>query len=242
MKFLRHFTGQPFVIATGFAALVHSTWALGTLFSGVQPEGWHLVGWLIPALLIAFALDVGQIATSNEIRKHGLTVGRGVTFFVFAVATYYLQWLYIAHHMPALDIAAGVSATAKATAISMRDAALWVIPALLPLSTLLYTFSGEHERDEKPMQASQINIESPIVGLSNVQQNLTPALPENVIAKSRVEQSGGGFIATYGEWRKEYPAEASAYRGLAGYIARMANQGEPVIESVEVSQNGHHQD
>ena len=143
-EFFRHAMGQPFVFATGLAALVHSTWALGTLFSGQQPEGWHLLGWLIPALLIAFALDVGQIATSSEIREHGLTIGRGVTFFVFAMATYYLQWLYIAHHMPALEIAAGVSATAKATAVYMRDAALWIIPGFLPLATVLYTFSGKH--------------------------------------------------------------------------------------------------
>jgi len=151
----KHIVGQPFVFATVLAALVHSTWALGTLFSGQQPEGWHLVGWLIPALLIAFALDIGQIVTSWEIREHGLTVGRGVTFFVFAAATYYLQWLYIAHHMPALDIAAGVSATAKGTAIYMRDAALWIIPSFLPLSTVLYTFSGKTsptapKMEEKP--------------------------------------------------------------------------------------------
>jgi hypothetical protein len=112
---------------------------------------------LIPALLIAFALDVGQIVTSWEIREHGLSLGRGVTFFVFAGATYYLQWLYIAHHMPALEIAAGVSATAKGTAISMRDAALWIVPALLPLSTLLYTFSGKNAQ----VKPDSIQVEKP---------------------------------------------------------------------------------
>lgn len=157
MRIFRHAFSQPFVFATGLAALVHSTWALGTLFSGQQPEGWHLVGWLIPALLIAFALDVGQIVTSWEIREHGLSLGRGVTFFVFAGATYYLQWLYIAHHMPALEIAAGVSATAKGTAISMRDAALWIVPALLPLSTLLYTFSGKNAQ----VKPDSIQVEKP---------------------------------------------------------------------------------
>lgn len=143
MKFLKHIISQPFIAATGAAALLHSTWALATLFAGEQPEtALHLIGWLIPALLIAFALDVGQIATSAEIREHGLTLARAVTFVVFSAATYYLQWLYIAHHMPALELAAGISAIAQPTALSMRDAALWVIPALLPLSTLLYTFSG----------------------------------------------------------------------------------------------------
>lgn len=146
---LKHIIEQPFVTATGIAALVHSTWSLGTLFSGAQPSAdlsWQFVGWLAPALLIAFALDIGQIATSADIRQHGLNFGRGITFVVFAAATYYLQWLYMAHHMPLLDIAPGVSATAAETAISLRDAAIWLIPALLPLSTLLYTLSGGQEQ------------------------------------------------------------------------------------------------
>lgn len=153
MNILKHIVGQPFVFATGTAALVHSTWALGTLFAGEQPEGWHLIGWLVPALLIAFALDVGQIATSAEIRRHGLNVSRAVTFVVFALATYYLQWLYAAHHMPLLELAPGVRESWAETATVMRDAAVWIIPALLPLSTLLYTFSGgrdEHSAPEVP--------------------------------------------------------------------------------------------
>ena len=175
MKLLKHMFKQPFVFATGLAALIHSTWALGTLFSGEQPVGWHLVGWLIPALLIAFALDVGQIVTSTEIREHGLTLPRGLTFLVFALATYYLQWLYIAHHMPALELAPGISATARSTAIYMRDAALWVIPALLPLSTLLYTFSADKERvTELPVVTpAPVQVEAP----PTVE---TPALPSEV--------------------------------------------------------------
>jgi hypothetical protein len=164
LSMFRHISRQPFIVATGMAALIHSTWALGTLFSGQQPEGWHLLGWLAPALLIAFALDVGQIATSGEIREHGLTLGRGLTFFVFAAATYYLQWLYIAHHMPALAIAAGVSDTARSTAVYMRDAAVWIIPAFLPLSTVLYTFSGKTNADSQSQTLSAPPVEvTPVV-------------------------------------------------------------------------------
>lgn len=140
---IRHLVENPFIAATGFAALIHSTWSLGTLFAGEQPEGWHLVGWLVPALLIAFALDVGQIVTSHDIRHRGLTPARAITFVVFSAATYYLQWLYIVHHMPALALAGGVSEEAAAAARALRDAALWLIPALLPLSTLLYTLSSD---------------------------------------------------------------------------------------------------
>lgn len=34
---IRHLLAQPFVFATGLAALVHSTWSLGTFISGEQP-------------------------------------------------------------------------------------------------------------------------------------------------------------------------------------------------------------
>lgn len=166
---MKHILQQPFVAATGLAALLHSTWALGTLFAGPQPEAGLTVaflGWLLPALLIAFALDVGQISTSAEIRRHGMTWARGLTFATFALATYYLQWLYIAHHMPALDLAPGVRPAWAGLALLVRDAALWIIPALLPASTLLYTFSGRQEaQHEAPAQqdapAPSVTISAP---------------------------------------------------------------------------------
>ncbi len=147
MKITKHLVDQPFIAATGLAALVHSTWSLGTLFAGTQPDI-HTDGlipylfWLVPALLIAFAMDVGQIATSAEIRAGHRTKSRYFTFGVFALATYYLQWVYIAHHMPALDLAPGVRESWGGVAQLIRDSAIWVVPALLPLSTTLYTLSG----------------------------------------------------------------------------------------------------
>lgn len=152
MNFLKHAYQQPLIFATGLAALVHSTWSLGTMFSGGQPSvenitsniGYvHFAGWIVPALLIAFALDIGQIITSHEIRSRGMTKARGVTFVVFALATYYLQWLYMAHHMPSLALAPGISSIHLPAAIRLNDMGLWLLPALLPLSTLLYTFSSD---------------------------------------------------------------------------------------------------
>ncbi len=221
MKILKHIFRQPFVTATGAAALVHSTWALGTLFAGQQPEGgWALAGWLLPALLIAFALDVGQIVTSAEIRQSGLTWTRGFTFVVFAGATYYLQWLYIAHHMPALAIAAGVSAAAQPTAISMRDAALWVIPALLPLSTLLYTFSsGKSTNTQKPLEAAETLISTEMLKPQVLEADkMLPELTPEIVEKD------GQFVAKYGEWERSYSTLASAQRGLGGYKAQMNRQ------------------
>lgn len=158
---LRHMLENPFVSGAGISALVHSTWSLGTLFSGEQPafiidDIWSYfanIYWLVPALLIAFAMDIGQIETSRKIRHEGLTWQRGLTFFVFALATYYLQFLYIAHHMPALEIQAGVSEFHRIAVTELRNFSIWLLPALLPLATLLYTLSDDKHAKKETVQA-----------------------------------------------------------------------------------------
>lgn len=141
---------SPFILATGIAAFVHSTWALATLFSGEMPDPASaplaFAYWLLPAALIAFALDVGQIVTSAEIRSGKLTAAKAWTFGTFALATYYLQWTYIVHHMPDLALGAGIRSAWVPAILVMRDAAIWIVPALLPASTLLYTLSGAQEK------------------------------------------------------------------------------------------------
>lgn len=144
MKFepLRRIVSQPFIAATGFAALIHSTWSLGTFFSGDQPsDPVHYVLWLVPALLMAFSLDIGQLATSAEIRDGQRTKTKYLTFASFAIATYYLQFVFIASHMPTVPLSLGVRSEWIQLISLARDAAIFVFPALLPLSTTLYTFS-----------------------------------------------------------------------------------------------------
>lgn len=147
---LRHVVEQPFVVATGVAAFFHSTWALATLFSGEAPgtaNALTFVGWIMPAALIAFALDVGQIVTAGEIRSGHHSAAKYSTFAVFAAATYYLQFLYMAHHMPLLELGAGIRTDLQHTVTVLRDLAIFLIPLLLPMSTLLYTFSHEERGD-----------------------------------------------------------------------------------------------
>lgn len=157
---IKHIYQQPFIFATGIAALIHSTWALGTLFSGHAPvvdwTSWQWYEWIVPALLIAFALDVGQIATSGQIRDNGLTIARAFTFITFAVATYYLQWLFMAVHMPLLDISDGVTGIHRSIAETWRNFAVWILPALLPISTVSYTFSGEQRKKAIKHDTGQI--------------------------------------------------------------------------------------
>lgn len=178
MKIYRHFVQQPFIAATGVAALAHSTWSLATLFTGEEPQQFTFAwfAWLAPALLIAFALDVGQIVTSSEIRAGQRKPVKYLTFAVFAIATYYLQWLYIAHHMPALALSSGVRESWGEVATLLRDAAIWIVPALLPLSTLLYTFSS----DEHPVTKEESAPVAPMVAPVETLPEPTPApqLPE----------------------------------------------------------------
>jgi hypothetical protein len=161
-QFLLHLAGQPFILATGAAAFVHSTWALATLFGGSEPtistfaEGARWLGWMLPAAAISFALDVGQIYTASEIRAGQRTRTKYLTFATFAVFTYYLQWLHLVAHMPVIALSAGISEGAAGFATTVRDAALWVVPALLPLSTLLYTFSDRTPAPSEPERSLSV--------------------------------------------------------------------------------------
>lgn len=210
MKIIEHVIHQPFVFATGLAALVHSTWSLGTLFSGKQPDASFSIefaGWLIPAFLIAFALDVGQIVTSAEIRGGQRTPMKYATFAVFAIATYYLQWLYIAHHMPELALADGVRATWSETATVLRDAAIWVIPALLPLSTLLYTFSGSEQAVEQVVQPPTV---VPVKVVEPKPAQLALSLPDDAAIADEITMTCPAC-----GWTKSYDDADKARRGLA---------------------------
>jgi hypothetical protein len=175
---VQHLREQPFITATGFAALVHSTWSLGTFFSGEQPaitadvfQNGHLwlvqlsqwLLWCIPAFAIAFSLDVGQIVTSAEIRSGQRSYAKYGTFAIFAIATYYLQWLYMAHHMPYMALGAGVHSAMQGVVYAGRDLAVFVIPLLLPLSTLLYTFShGDTVHNAPPIEPLPMQVKTPV--------------------------------------------------------------------------------
>lgn len=216
MNLYKHLIQQPFVAATGLAALVHSTWSLGTLFSGNQPAAElsiHFIGWIMPAFLIAFALDVGQVVTSAEIRAGQRTPAKYATFAVFAAATYYLQWLYIAHHMPELSLAAGVRESWGDFTALLRDAAIWIIPALLPLSTLLYTFSHqEPQQQQQQQQRETIQIEEPESPLLDSGEKVISALevipgrPAPVVMK-----------CPDCDWSKQYDDIKSGTRGLRAH-------------------------
>lgn len=172
------FVSHLFIIATGTAALIHSTWSLATAFTGTEPPQGTMAWWwwVTPAFLLAISIDVGQIATSAQIANGQRTPAKYATFAVLAIATYYLQWLYLAVHLPLIPLGAGVNSAVAPFASGVRDMALWLLPGLLPLSTLLYTFSYASVRKQRNANVkpqTELRIERPqIVQLPqpNVQQ------------------------------------------------------------------------
>lgn len=141
----RHGLENPFVLATAIAAFLHSTWTVSVFFGGNQPstsDTWAYLGWLAPGVLLAFSLDIGLLSTANKLARGENVRGLRVTFFVLAAFMFMLQWAYLIHHTPLLELSAGVRAEWKDGIQLLRDMIIWVLPALLPISVTLYTFSA----------------------------------------------------------------------------------------------------
>lgn len=157
-QLLKHPLRQPFIVSTGVFAIVHSTWTIGTFFSGKMPDpalSAHFVFWVIPALLFAFSIDIGQIATAAEIRAGDHSPYKYGTFILLALTTFYLQFLFMAHHMPALAISEGV--VISPTEVTwLRNMAIWILPALMPLSTIFYTL-GSSRGEAAPSPNSSLH-------------------------------------------------------------------------------------
>lgn len=258
MKVLKHIAQQPFVAATALAALMHSTWSLGTLFAGTQPEAGvtvAFIGWIVPALLIAFALDIGMLATATDIRNGQRSKAKYATFGILSVSMFYMQWIYIAHHMPQLALGEGVSAAAMPFATGLRDAALWVIPSLLPLSTLLYTFSTGNTsaisangdtpaiQVEAPAVANlpaatdaEATQEAPALAAPRTSANGTPNGRKSTNGKTQTVKAEGAFAISCPacEWQGSYQTERSATNALLAHKKHCTG--------AHVSANGHSQE
>lgn len=151
MKLLNHITAQPFVFSTSIAAAIHLTWTVATITGGIAPTpiagnletiiAW--VFWVIPGILLAVALDVGQIHTAYEIREGRGTTAHYATFIILAIATYYFQWFHLVHHLPTLALAPGITEGYETTVTGIRNAVVWIYPALFPTAMILYTLSGK---------------------------------------------------------------------------------------------------
>lgn len=223
-------THHGFIFATSIAMFVHSTWTFNTLFAGEQPvldgslAAWvpYLL-WVTPGALIAAAIDIGQVQTSSKLmRASGWTrrIALSVTFVVLAIAGYYLQWFHLVHHMPALSFGEGLAPATQDAVRTARDAAIYIIPALLPISTILYTMSeiGEHSEPVTPT-VPMIQVETPMIR-ERVGDELseTAELPERL----PIEDITENYTAEceHCGWSKEYDNPESAERGLRTHHSR----------------------
>lgn len=227
-----------FIASTGTAALIHSTWSLSTAFSGQEPaQGtWEWLWWVIPGLLLAISIDVGQIATSAQIAKGERTPWKYATFAALAIATYFLQWLYLANHLPLIALGPGVNPNVVPFATGVRDITLWLLPGLLPLSTLLYTFSyGSVKRQRnqtmtiKQVTQTEVKVEKPVA-------NELPIVDRAQIAASS-QSANASYVAKCEQcdWERMYDTPRGATNALVAHN-RHAHK-EPVF-----SANGHNKE
>lgn len=194
MGILRHIISQPFVASTSIAALVHSTWSLCTFMGGDQPtDPLHLFGWLAPGFLLAFSLDVGLLWTAVSINRKEGGKGMYAAMGVLLLAMFYLQWLYMAIHLPEVSLGAGVRQQ-WVDAISLgRDLSLFVVPALLPISVGLFTFSRRDAHETTVIHSTE-------TALVTTVEPLTVELPDKDKMSQEPVESGQGepvFVAQH---------------------------------------------
>lgn len=216
-------SGHLFIFTTGTAALIHSTWSLATFFNGAEPSGgmaWLF--WITPAFLLAISIDVGQIATSAQIASGQRTRAKYATFGVLAIATYYLQWLYLAHHLPLISLGEGVNPNVVPFATGVRDIALWALPGLLPASTLLYTFSyGKVAKQRNAAmtirQTTQTEVkverpDAPLIATMDSPQLAAGAKPANASYEAQCEDC---------DWKGTYNSPRGATNALIAHKRHM---------------------
>jgi len=114
--------------------------------------------------------------------------------------------------MPELALSAGVRRDWLPVVALIRDSALWVIPALLPLSTLLYTFSHSEARAGAGSAAASLAAERlPVVTIPEI-----TLLTEGLALLTDDEQLETGHLAEceYCGWSNTYSSAKSASQAL----------------------------
>ncbi len=141
---LRKAQQHAFVASVSVAAFTHSSWSLATVFSGHEPSfGLAWLGWIIPGALIAGSVDIGLLHLAARIQhRQERTLGRVTAFAVLCAGMFALQGLYVASHMPVIELGPGVRADWIPAVSLFRDSMLIVVPGLLPLALILHTISG----------------------------------------------------------------------------------------------------
>ena len=107
----------------------------------------------MPGILLAFSVDIGLLSLANKIRTGQRGRGNLAAFGVLCLAMAFLQFLYIAHHAPAVTLGDGIRPEWIFIVSLIRDASIWVLPGLLPVALILFAFS--EEVTEAPVMPAQ---------------------------------------------------------------------------------------
>lgn len=253
---LAHMQKHPFVGMSAFAASVHTAWAFGTLFGGMQPkvsadisvnlglwlaETVALCMWLLPAIALAIALDIGMVETSRDIHEGDVSTGRYATFAALAAGSYYMQMLHLAIHMPELQLSNAVAQAQADSVIALRNAAVFIVPLLLQLPILLHVLSARKDELQQgdAMQAGRdvqkhehVHVHMDSIKELPQQPAVAPALPAQARVSPRGNKSGeatsmvhpgdhGDYVMhceLCGKHQEGYKSETSAKRAASAHI------------------------
>ena len=242
------FNREMFIIAIGAAAYMHSLWSFGTFLGGTQPDpmlGWlqfvHYLGWLIPAALLAFALDVGMIKTSMELRKGRATFAMYAAFGLLAIITYTLQWLYSVHHMDAIIIGSGVPDGMRFFATGVSNfVTVWLLPGALPITAIAYTFASSDTQDAPRTKVTatrettkeSITVDRPATNATALGAGERAIAVQNALQSQ--DASGATFSASceHCGWSHEYATPRGATNALTAH-----RRACKVLQEVEVTEN-----
>lgn len=210
-SFLSLLWAHIFIILTGLAALPHSIWSASTIMQGVEPGfptlAW--VAWAFSGFLLGLAIDAGQIAISIQIARGERHWMRFVAFGALTLITFYLQWYYASAHVPLTQLGPGMNGQVTPFASGLRDLGVWLVPALLPITTLIYTFGYPERKRSRPTATitqtkTTVKIEQP---------DIAPVMQKGAISAAKLPAIEAGeypIACDDCEWSGVYASQRSA--------------------------------
>ena len=130
----------------------------------------------------------------------------------------YLQWYYTAAHVPITPLGAGVNMQVAPFATGLRDAGMWIVPSLMPLAIIVYTFGWPTVKRTRVATVTQVKttvrVEEPLR-----MQEMQPAIAG---ANAGALTAGESAIAhtincDECEWSGSYPTKRGATNALTAH-------------------------
>ena len=247
---LKYYTKHKFIFAAGLAAFIHTTWSFAVIMSGELPDfpaigedkalafaSWLLVMsyQIIPAALMAYAIDVGQIEAAEKIREGNNSLANLLAFIITAICTFYLQFLFMIHHMPLLEVSPGAAPAAAAIGVHVRNAAIWIMPALLPLALIVRMTSDTEQPQPRIIEGEATPIDQDEQPQPPTRQSLPDVAQPSIMLGFPVESEGYDFPAAcpYCDWEEAFFTTKAATEALNRHVLESH-------QTTREKSNGHH--